>query len=102
MGESVVGLNGKTRSLILHILFTSLVGLLVSVPGVLAGDVNGDGKADLLWRNVGTGEVQVWFLKGATVQGEASFGQVSLDWQIEGVGDFNGDGKADVLWRQVK
>jgi hypothetical protein len=28
------------------------------------GDYNGDGKADLLWRNVVNGEVWVWLMNG--------------------------------------
>ena len=70
-------------------------------PGTSAGDFNGDGKADVLWRNTTTGEVMVWFVNGPRVSGGASFGVVSLAWQVAGVGDFNADGKADVLWRNT-
>jgi hypothetical protein len=37
-------------------------------PGVaITGDVDSDGKGDLLWRNTQTGDVAVWLMKGATV-----------------------------------
>lgn len=66
------------------------------------GDFNGDGRADILFRNGGTGEVYVWNSQpsGSAVNflGQ-SLGTVSADWSIKGVGDFNGDGRADILWR---
>ncbi len=64
-----------------------------------AGDFNGDGKADLLWENMTTGDVGVW-----TTGGDWQFlGNVDPTvWRIAGVGDFNGDGRADILWQDVK
>ncbi|MDI9847256.1 VCBS repeat-containing protein, partial [Rhodoblastus sp. 17X3] len=69
-------------------------------------DFNGDGKADVLWRNT-NGALYDWAMNGSqigsaqpiTYQGAA----VNLDasWSVAGVGDFNGDGKADVLWRNT-
>src|ERR1700730_15482143 len=29
-----------------------------------SGDFNGDGKQDILWRNVETGEVDIWYMDG--------------------------------------
>jgi hypothetical protein len=49
------------------------------------GDYNGDGKADILWRNANTHEVTIWESKpGATgVSFDATdFGYVSPDWRI--------------------
>jgi len=63
-------------------------------------DFNGDGKADILWRNV-SGEVYIMLMNGAQMISAASLGIVGNDWQIAGLGDFNGDGKADILWRNV-
>jgi len=65
------------------------------------GDFDGDGKADLLWRNVTTGNTVVWLMNGETKLAAGSIGTVPLEWQIAGTGDFNGDGKADVLWRNT-
>jgi hypothetical protein len=64
------------------------------------GDFNGDGRSDILWRNVG-GEVYVSRSQatGPVALTGQSLGLVGNDWQIQGVGDFNGDGRADVLWR---
>jgi hypothetical protein len=63
------------------------------------GDFNGDGNADILWRNSTTGEVYIWLMNGTTFTSSGSLGYVSSDWSIAGVGDFNGDGKADILWQ---
>jgi hypothetical protein len=46
------------------------------------GDFNGDGKADILWRNT-NGQVVEWFMNGANIIGSGSQGIVSTDWQIE-------------------
>ena len=65
------------------------------------GDFNGDGKADILWRNAG-GDTAVWLsTPGAGYSGLApkDLGAVPTNWTIQQVGDFNGDGKADILWR---
>jgi hypothetical protein len=38
----------------------------VKVPPVKGNDFNGDGSADILWHNASTGELQIWFLNGAS------------------------------------
>jgi hypothetical protein len=63
-------------------------------------DMNGDGRADILWRQ-SSGAVAVWLVSGTSVVGTGVLSAAApADWTIAGVADFNGDGKADVLWRQ--
>jgi hypothetical protein len=61
------------------------------------GDVNGDGRADILWQN-SSGEVVVWELNGASVIGGGSLGNPGPSWHAVGSGDFNGGGRADILF----
>ena len=54
-------------------------------------DFNNDGQTDLLWMNKTTGEVDVWYMNGATPSRGAIIVQantVPLNWQIIGNGRF--------------
>ena len=47
------------------------------------GDLNGDGKADILWRNTSTGDVYEWLMNGISILGQGSYAIVGNDWYIE-------------------
>ncbi|MGH8746240.1 MAG: Ig-like domain-containing protein, partial [Burkholderiales bacterium] len=67
-----------------------------------ANDFNGDGKADIPWRNASTGAAAIWLMNGATAASSSTVATLAdANWQIVGVGDLNGDGKADFLWRNA-
>jgi hypothetical protein len=66
------------------------------------GDIDGDGKADLIWQDATTGGRAAWLMNGAQVVTTVflSISQVAdTDWQIVGAGDANGDGYADLIWQ---
>ena len=65
-------------------------------------DVTGDGLADLVWRNTGTGATAAWLMNGSALRQEATFpGGAALDWVVRGIGDVNRDGPADLVWRNM-
>jgi len=68
-----------------------------------AGDFDGDGRADLLWRNSVTGEVVAWYFGvGGQFEQVVSIGAVSpASWQIVAIADVNGDSIADIVWLRV-
>jgi len=47
-----------------------------------AGDFNGDGKADILWRHT-SGSTGIWLLDGVSVIGTGSMGTVPVSWVIQ-------------------
>jgi len=66
-------------------------------------DFNGDGRSDILWRNV-DGQMSNWLgqANGGFVANNANAAAVvPVAWQIAATGDFNGDGRDDILWRNV-
>src|SRR6266699_3124922 len=85
-------------------LTAATIGLAISsanaLPPCASGDFDGDGKADILWRNALTGENYIWLMNGLTIAAQGLVNVVDDPaWQVQGVGDFDGDGKADILWR---
>lgn len=71
------------------------------------GDLNGDGRADLVFQNSVTGGLAVWLMNGAVVIGTAPItdgvgNQLIMpdpNWVIAGAGDLNRDGRADLIWQ---
>ncbi len=67
-------------------------------PRILAkNDFNGDGTADILWRNSSTGENKFYNMNGTTTLSQNYFLSTNNVWLIKETGDFNGDGKVDIL-----
>lgn len=59
----------------------------------IKGDYNGDGKTDILMRNINTGQLAVWFMNGSTFVSDAILSQVSNaagGWEAVGISDLNG------------
>jgi uncharacterized protein (DUF1800 family) len=65
-------------------------------------DFDGDGKADVLWRDARGGPLRLWLMNGTSLasQGDVD-AQSDPGWRAEALADFDGDGRADVLWRHV-
>jgi Ca2+-binding RTX toxin-like protein len=67
-----------------------------------AGDFNGDGRDDILWRE-SDGAITTWLgqANGGFANNDANaLRWVPRDWKIADTGDFNGDGRDDILWRE--
>lgn len=74
------------------------------------GDFNGDGKADLVWRNTVTSQTSMWLMDAGltnpltskatrTLPGTKILELADPSWTIAGIGDTNGDKKSDLFWR---
>jgi len=90
-GTTILGAEGYLRT---------VADLNWKVAGI--GDFDGDGKADVLWRNASSGENYVYLMSGKDIAGEGYLRTVADQyWQVAGIGDFNGDGKDDIVWRNA-
>jgi FG-GAP repeat. len=66
------------------------------------GDIDGDGKADLIWQHRTGNWLAAWLMNGEQVVDTRllSIGQIpDSDWEIAGVGDVDNDGYADLIWQ---
>jgi hypothetical protein len=70
---------------------------------VAAADFDHDGKPDILWRNISTGDNRIWLMNGAVQNGpdEVLPPDTTQNWQIAATGDLNNDGNTDIIWRHA-
>lgn len=78
-------------------------GYLGALPGATplgVGDLNGDGKRDILWRR-SNGQIWGWLLDGTAAPVAARIGTsaIGTDWKVPVIADFDADGKDDLIWR---
>lgn len=67
------------------------------------GDLDGDGQADLLWRNSGNGQVNAWFLGGlAKLGGGLVNSTLGVNYRVECMADVDGDMMEDIVWRNTQ
>src|SRR5438477_5232799 len=85
-------------------------GLTIATPGLIKsvgdqawqvqgiGDFDGDGKADILWRNISTGENYIWLMNGLSTasQGSVNFVDPASGWQVKGDGGFDCNAGGDI------
>ncbi len=63
-------------------------------------DFNGDGVADILWRNSNNGINRIWLMNNnGTVNSTVNPGSYAAGYEVQAVQDFNQNGVPDILWR---
>lgn len=108
----VVWLDSTSGQVAIWLMSSSSVISVATFPGAVGagsqwklaaiGDVNGDGRSDLVWRNAASDQALVWLMDGSgLLGGTLDLGVVAPSYELMGIGDFNGDGFEDLLWFQA-
>jgi hypothetical protein len=98
------GADGDASTVRVQFADTSSAELVFEVPRslrkVASGDVDGDGRAELVWQYRDTGRLGFSELNGAGMTFAYATGSVAeIDVEVLGAGDFDGDGHDDVVRR---
>ncbi len=68
------------------------------------GDLDADGRDDLLWRHGQSGALVVWYMDGLTRRAASFLDPAALPdlgWQALGIWDVDDDGANDLVWRHT-
>jgi sRNA-binding regulator protein Hfq len=77
----------------------------VADPGweiVGAGDFDGDGRPDLVWRHATDGYIGVWLMNGIALKNSVAFTPERVadpGWKLVAIGDVDNDGHSDLIWQ---
>jgi hypothetical protein len=67
-----------------------------------AGDFNGDGGTDLVWREkAGSLRACAWLMNEVSVVSMQRIGSAAANWSLCAAGDYTADGRCDLLWRDA-
>jgi hypothetical protein len=69
-----------------------------------AGDMNGDGRADIVWQHKSGGWLSAWLMNGSVLSEAVYLSPNRIagsDWKIRAVIDLNGDGHTDLVWQHL-
>jgi len=82
---------------------THLEGILTDSGEAIidVADLDGDGNADILWRNSKTGAVSVWRMKGQSILWAGFMHEADFVPQFVMSADFSGGGGAFLMWRDA-
>jgi hypothetical protein len=90
---------------------TALTAGVVLTPATVAdlnwkvagvGDLNYDGRPDLVWQHQVSGMVSTWLMSGTRMlEGRLLTPSIVADtnWKIRAIGDVNSDGRDDLVWQ---
>jgi hypothetical protein len=100
------GSNGMVYGMLMNGLSVSSSAIIWTEPDVInwrivgTGDLDGDGKSDLVWRNRSTGMLWAMLMNGFTISSSGSpWIEPDLNWEIVSIDKYSVDLKADLLWR---
>jgi hypothetical protein len=102
-GSGYVFPESRTRAAI-RIVGSLLLALFTALPAQASRltDLNGDGKSDLLYRSVESGQVFRLLMDGFSFfDAQPVYEEPDGNWTIVADADFNGDGVTDLLWRHL-
>ena len=81
---------------------TSDVAAVTRDAGAVVYDVDGDGCADILWRDPRTGANEIWYVAQGRRTGVGTLVAVpDQEWRLAGAGRLGGPSSFDVLWRHT-
>lgn len=70
---------------------------------VAVADIDGDGRADIVWENADASTVHAWLMNGAERRSGGSItNALGREWTVMTMADLNGDGRRDIVWRNAR